>query len=185
MEQDERASSEESATRRSRRRFPSILALLALGLVVFMFSRSPPKPFARGFSNTLAEICDTEALGGAGGAIGPNLSAICFAQVSSGAFGATVSSTASGLSAQTPDTLAIEERLQSIREAEEEKPEGGASSGLYAVDRREGRASDLAELQLPPTRSGPSPGIVIGRTDAFGAQYHHFRLNAIGHAILR
>lgn len=149
------SASERQDPARNRRRCLSTIALLALPVGVVHVHPVAAETFSSSFLRTFEDVC-------AGGGLGSDLSAACSAT------GSAVASTSSGLSAQGHEILAIEERLQASREAEEEKPEGGANRGMYALNRSRGQSSDLVELQLPPAGGGPSAGIVTGRTGSYG-----------------
>jgi outer membrane autotransporter protein len=92
---------------------------------------------------------------------GPNLNALCVNIIGDGPnVGSAFSSIPTGASPQGTGMLTVEQRLQSSREAEEEKIEG--SSGRYAImlgstqfAQREGG------LQLPPA-GGASPDVAFG-----------------------
>jgi outer membrane autotransporter protein len=55
----------------------------------------------------------------------------------------------------------VEERLQSVREAEEEKREGRRRTGLYALNSPYGGTADVAQLAVPPAAAKPPSDVFI------------------------
>jgi outer membrane autotransporter protein len=97
-----------------------------------------------------------------------NLLNIC-TSIANNAVGSSLSPFASS-AAQSPAASSIEQRLQSVREAEEEKPAGRRT--LYALN--QGGTTDLAQAGVPPgTTPGhgvPSPDLIVD----FGQGLHGF-----------
>jgi outer membrane autotransporter protein len=108
--------------------------------------------FNESFRNNLGLACGTEPLGS-------NLRGVC-ANIAGnvGPVGGVFSST--GSSPEGAGVLSIEQRLQSSREAEEEKIEGRKARPSYALGNAE-FAQREGGLQLPPA-GGASPDVVFG-----------------------
>ena len=92
---------------------------------------------------------------------GPNLNALCVNIIGDGPnVGSAFSSIPTGASPQSAGMLTIEQRLQSSREAEEEKIEGRRGGRAHAAGNTQFAQKD-GGLQLPPA-GGASPDVVFG-----------------------
>jgi uncharacterized protein YhjY with autotransporter beta-barrel domain len=143
-------SDEADQARSSRVGILAALALLALGL--------PQAAVAQTFDEAslvvLNEICS--AIGGGATGFGPNLVALCGGNAPTG----VVSAAPATVSPQAGGGMAIERRLQAVRESEERRREAGLIQAIPAS-----YADDhvlAAQVQLPPA-GGATPEIVISQ----------------------
>lgn len=115
----------------------------------------------------LRSVCLTlPSFGGPGNIqLGSNLLQRCEENIGN-TVGSIFSAVPAGVSPQSAATLSIEQRLQSVREADEDRLEGRTSARAYASNGR--GASDVAQLHLPPT-GGSSPDLAITLGPGLGA----------------
>jgi len=121
--------------------------------------------FDQASAANLVSVCAASDGPGATIQTGSNLTAVCTV-INNNAGGSIFSAIPSGTANQGGGALTVEQRLQSVREAEEEKPTGSSGTDAFALDTR-GR-SDVAQLRIPPP-GGSTPELAIDLGPGVGA----------------
>lgn len=134
--------------------------------VVAAATVSPPagaETFSQASAANLVAVCAEADAGSI--QVGSNLASVCSVIVQN-VGGSVLSAVPGGTATQGAGALSVEQRLLSVREAEEERPTEGAASRLYAQGTR--GASDGSQLQVPPP-GGTSPDLAVALAPGLGA----------------
>lgn len=138
-------------------------ATLALGAGA-MALPAEADTFNQASAANLVTVCRDALLIHTGITLGSNLTNVCRV-INDNEGGSIFSAVPSSGSSQGGGALTIEQRLQSVREAEEEKPTGGGDARTFALNAT-GR-SDVAQLQVPPP-GGSAPELAIDLGQGIG-----------------